>query len=125
MPTNLPSSFASAAAGQNANSRGGRADGRGATSGDWLVFTLVLTELLCFPGGFSSRYNGFVETLLWPSVAGPGIMVGVVLHTVSPKCPACSRWLWCATPCVLRSAWLVCRDGRLRILGHLLPWLQE
>ncbi|KAH7213957.1 hypothetical protein BKA60DRAFT_79210 [Fusarium oxysporum] len=35
MPTNLPSSFASAAAGQNANSRGGRADGRGATSGDW------------------------------------------------------------------------------------------
>ncbi|CCT73566.1 uncharacterized protein FFUJ_09630 [Fusarium fujikuroi IMI 58289] len=35
MPTNLPSSFASAAAGQNANSRGGRADGRGATFGDW------------------------------------------------------------------------------------------
>ncbi|KAF5025931.1 hypothetical protein F66182_1966 [Fusarium sp. NRRL 66182] len=35
MPTNLPSSFASAAAGQNANSRGGRTDGRGAISGDW------------------------------------------------------------------------------------------
>ncbi|PHH78474.1 hypothetical protein CDD82_3027 [Ophiocordyceps australis] len=37
MPSNLPSSFASAAAGQNANrdSRGGRGDGRGASSGDW------------------------------------------------------------------------------------------
>ncbi|KAF4468222.1 gyf mpd2, partial [Fusarium albosuccineum] len=35
MPTNLPSSFASAAAGQNTNSRGGRVDGRGAGSGDW------------------------------------------------------------------------------------------
>ncbi|KJZ79467.1 hypothetical protein HIM_00936 [Hirsutella minnesotensis 3608] len=37
MPSNLPSSFASAAAGQNANrdSRGGRGDGRGATGGDW------------------------------------------------------------------------------------------
>ncbi|KAF5666347.1 GYF domain-containing protein [Fusarium heterosporum] len=35
MPSNLPSSFASAAAGQNSNSRGGRSDGRGATSGDW------------------------------------------------------------------------------------------
>ncbi|KAH7163530.1 hypothetical protein B0J13DRAFT_38476 [Dactylonectria estremocensis] len=37
MPSNLPSSFASAAAGQNTNrdSRGGRSDGRGATSGDW------------------------------------------------------------------------------------------
>ncbi|KAH6989318.1 hypothetical protein BKA56DRAFT_476885 [Ilyonectria sp. MPI-CAGE-AT-0026] len=37
MPSNLPSSFASAAAGQNTNrdSRGGRADGRGANSGDW------------------------------------------------------------------------------------------
>ncbi|XP_044717458.1 GYF domain-containing protein [Hirsutella rhossiliensis] len=36
MPSNLPSSFASAAAGQNANrdSRGGRGDGRGA-GGDW------------------------------------------------------------------------------------------
>ncbi|KAM0561282.1 hypothetical protein ACHAPJ_003160 [Fusarium lateritium] len=36
MPINLPSSFASAAAGQNTNSRGGRTDGRGATSGDWV-----------------------------------------------------------------------------------------
>ncbi|KAM0187458.1 hypothetical protein ACHAPA_008356 [Fusarium lateritium] len=35
MPSNLPSSFASAAAGQNTNSRGGRTDGRGAISGDW------------------------------------------------------------------------------------------
>ncbi|PNY26415.1 GYF domain protein [Tolypocladium capitatum] len=37
MPSNLPSSFASAAAGQNANrdSRGGRSDGRGAAGGDW------------------------------------------------------------------------------------------
>ncbi|KAJ6788776.1 hypothetical protein PWT90_06355 [Aphanocladium album] len=37
MPTNLPSSFASAAAGQNANrdSRTGRPDGRGAVGGDW------------------------------------------------------------------------------------------
>ncbi|KAF4974858.1 hypothetical protein FZEAL_8287 [Fusarium zealandicum] len=35
MPTNLPSSFASAAAGQSANSRSGRADGRGAVSGEW------------------------------------------------------------------------------------------
>ncbi|KAI5457121.1 hypothetical protein BGZ63DRAFT_428545 [Mariannaea sp. PMI_226] len=37
MPSNLPSSFASAAAGQTANrdARGGRTDGRGAASGDW------------------------------------------------------------------------------------------
>ncbi|KAF4966569.1 hypothetical protein FSARC_5811 [Fusarium sarcochroum] len=35
MPINLPSSFASAAAGQNTNPRGARTDGRGATSGDW------------------------------------------------------------------------------------------
>ncbi|KAF4507763.1 hypothetical protein G6O67_004226 [Ophiocordyceps sinensis] len=37
MPSNLPSSFASAAAGQNANrdSRVGRGDGRGASGGDW------------------------------------------------------------------------------------------
>ncbi|KAG6027954.1 hypothetical protein E4U41_000806 [Claviceps citrina] len=37
MPSNLPSSFASAAAGQNANrdSRGGRGDGRGGAAGDW------------------------------------------------------------------------------------------
>ncbi|TQV90671.1 hypothetical protein V2A60_006883 [Cordyceps javanica] len=37
MPTNLPSSFASAAAGQNANRdpRTGRPDGRGAVGGDW------------------------------------------------------------------------------------------
>ncbi|RTE77091.1 hypothetical protein BHE90_008427 [Fusarium euwallaceae] len=35
MPTHLPSSFASAAAGQNPNSRSGRADGRGAVAGDW------------------------------------------------------------------------------------------
>ncbi|KAM5354222.1 hypothetical protein ACJ41O_000872 [Fusarium nematophilum] len=35
MPTNLPSSFASAAAGQNTNTRAGRTDGRGNGSGDW------------------------------------------------------------------------------------------
>ncbi|KID76531.1 GYF domain-containing protein mpd2 [Metarhizium brunneum] len=37
MTSNLPSSFASAAAGQNANrdARGGRGDGRGAAGGDW------------------------------------------------------------------------------------------
>ncbi|KAK7415135.1 kinesin-like protein [Neonectria punicea] len=37
MPSNLPSSFASAAAGQNTNrdSRGARPEGRGANSGDW------------------------------------------------------------------------------------------
>ncbi|PFH58073.1 hypothetical protein XA68_14209 [Ophiocordyceps unilateralis] len=37
MPSNLPSSFASAAAGQNASrdSRGARGDGRGAAGGDW------------------------------------------------------------------------------------------
>ncbi|CAM1511008.1 Fc.00g085210.m01.CDS01 [Cosmosporella sp. VM-42] len=37
MPSHLPSSFASAAAGQNASrdSRGGRNDGRGAAAGDW------------------------------------------------------------------------------------------
>ncbi|KAL0944785.1 GYF domain-containing protein mpd2 [Colletotrichum truncatum] len=35
MPSNLPSSFASAAAGQNANARGGRNDGRGVGSGEW------------------------------------------------------------------------------------------
>ncbi|KHN99336.1 GYF domain protein [Metarhizium album ARSEF 1941] len=37
MASNLPSSFASAAAGQNANrdARGGRGDGRGAAAGDW------------------------------------------------------------------------------------------
>ncbi|KAM0245255.1 hypothetical protein ACHAQJ_010601 [Trichoderma viride] len=37
MPSNLPSSFASAAAGQNAtrDARGGRSDGRGAAGGEW------------------------------------------------------------------------------------------
>ncbi|KAM0369410.1 hypothetical protein ACHAPZ_002950 [Fusarium culmorum] len=35
MPTNLPSSFASAAAGQNSNARGARIDVRGNNSGDW------------------------------------------------------------------------------------------
>ncbi|KAL7783006.1 hypothetical protein V8C43DRAFT_294926 [Trichoderma afarasin] len=37
MPSNLPSSFASAAAGQNANrdARGGRSDGRGSAGGEW------------------------------------------------------------------------------------------
>ncbi|KAL7795146.1 hypothetical protein V8C37DRAFT_374649 [Trichoderma ceciliae] len=37
MPSNLPSSFASAAAGQNANrdARGGRSDGRGSAAGEW------------------------------------------------------------------------------------------
>ncbi|KAG5923235.1 hypothetical protein E4U61_004041 [Claviceps capensis] len=38
MPSNLPSSFASAAAGQNASrdSRGGRGDGRGVAGADWI-----------------------------------------------------------------------------------------
>ncbi|TDZ37348.1 GYF domain-containing protein mpd2 [Colletotrichum spinosum] len=35
MPSNLPSSFASAAAGQISNARGSRADGRGSGSGEW------------------------------------------------------------------------------------------
>jgi hypothetical protein len=39
--SNLPSSFASAAAGQNTgrDARGGRADGRGSAAGDWYAIS--------------------------------------------------------------------------------------
>lgn len=59
MASNLPSSFASAAAGQNSNrdARGAR-DGRGNSSGEWYVPLLILPLLktLSVPSPFLSHY---------------------------------------------------------------------
>jgi hypothetical protein len=65
MPSNLPSSFASAAAGQNANrdARAGRGDGRGG-GGDWYV-----VFLLSFASSLSLGY------LFLPQVVREGLRI--------------------------------------------------
>ncbi|KFA78803.1 hypothetical protein S40288_05498 [Stachybotrys chartarum IBT 40288] len=74
MPTPLPNSFASAAAGQSANrdSRGGRSDGRGPVGGDWsrrpANGTLTFRRSSTTPSGQSSQPPPIDSAVLSPNI---------------------------------------------------------
>ncbi|KAG5978797.1 hypothetical protein E4U55_005912 [Claviceps digitariae] len=82
MTSNLPSSFASAAAGQNANrdSRGGRGDGRGVIGADWsrrdgrsANGTLTLRRSSTTPIGQASQQTPSVDNAVQPPAANETI----------------------------------------------------
>ncbi|KAG5922343.1 hypothetical protein E4U42_005502 [Claviceps africana] len=89
MPSNLPSSFASAAAGQNANrdSRGGRGDGRGVIGADWsrrdgrsANGTLTLRRSSTTPIGQASQQTPSVDNAVQPPAANETIPAQASSH---------------------------------------------
>lgn len=78
MPSNLPSSFASAAAGQNANREGrsgSRSDGRANTSGDWYVCWLLFID---FRVSSIFTHHTFVDTQEAACLAMVALVLGQI-----------------------------------------------
>lgn len=125
---NLPSSFASAAAGQNTgrDARGGRADGRGSAAGDWsrrdgrsANGTLTFRRSSTTPIGQSSQPPPPVDNAVQPASAADAMSVQQSAFEPGPSRYTKEDFSRCTGPPVLATI----RPGSLFLAGILIMYI--